>query len=242
MMHRRILCSLIGVAMGLCATSPCAQFVFEPKSSNLVFVYCFDDRYRIVPYCDVVLRNFSYYTWIHSHFFLPRPPVSQLAPRTGNTGILGLPVFVRTTKVGQDEGIDACASRCTRARVRVAYGDLRWLGSGSNHYGTASTLRGIRGVAAQYRSEFPDYDVIGINDIALPYGGIFDLNRDWSAPHHNHSRGKAVDVRGNGRPNSVRRSAEVQRRFREICLLNGARRVLHEDRGSNNEHFHVEWP
>ena len=110
-----------------------------------------------------------------------------------------------------------------------------------NHYGTPKAVRGIQAVAKQYHSEHPQYDVIAINDIGLPLGGIFDLNGNWRGPHFSHSRGNAVDIRGNGRPNSVKRMPAVQKRFKEICMENGAWRALHESQGTTNEHFHCEW-
>ena len=86
------------------------------------------------------------------------------------------------------------------------------------------------------------YDVIGINDMSLVVGGVFDLNNNWSPPHSNHSRGKAADIRGNGNANSVPRIPDVQNRFMDICRGYGATIVLHEFIGTSNEHFHCEWP
>lgn len=34
--------------------------------------------------------------------------------------------------------------------------------------------------------------------MSLPYRGIFDLNQNWQGPQFSHSKGTAVDVRGNG--------------------------------------------
>jgi hypothetical protein len=106
----------------------------------------------------------------------------------------------------------------------------------------------MQAVAERYHYEYESYPIIAINDLAVGRdgsggkGGIFDLNRNWGPPHYRHSRGTAVDVRGNGGPNSVPRIPEVQARFLEICQEWGATYVRHEDIGTENEHFHCEWP
>ena len=176
-------------------------------------------------------------------------------PTWGNTGIFGLPVLISTTQVGQIEGVWVCADYCTFTDFFVAYTPRIPLLSGNdwvrigattshpvNHFGTVATVLGIMAVASQYHSDYPAYDVIAINDIGLVMGGIFDLNKNWAGPHFNHSRGKAVDIRGNGLPNSVQRIPSVQERFMEICEDYGASLVLHESQGTSNEHFHCEWP
>ena len=170
---------------------------------------------------------------------------------------MSLPVLLYTTNVGQFEQIWVCiyGGACRRHDYVVRYGPFTSLLPGSdwvligatdshplNHYGRYSTIGAIKAVASQYHAEYPDYDVIAINDISLPLGGIFDLNRNWRGPHYQHSRGKAVDIHGNERPNSVPRIASVQARLMQICRIHGASIVLHESRGTYNEHFHCEWP
>ena len=202
----------------------------------------------------MILSSFSYFRRLQHNHNVPPPPLSQLVPTSGNTGTTGLRVMINTTQVGQLKGVQMCSDLCRVVNYIVAY-DLFPLTSGSdrvligattrhpvNHYGTLTTLSGIRAVASQYHSEFPDYPVIAINDLSLPLGGIFDLNGNWAGPHHNHSRGKAVDIRGNGRRNSVQQIPTVQARFLEICEGNGAIVTLHESQGTLNEHFHCEWP
>lgn len=234
-----------------------AQIVYAPQTSNVGYAYCFDPvTGQVINNCNVTLSNGYYVTpSLHNHSS-PAPPVSNLSPTFGNTGTTGLPVTVTTTQVGQVEGIVTCSNFCTLTYVYVAYSDLIelvasptwWVLIGAttwhpvNHYGTLATIVGIQNVAAQYKMEFPANPVIAINDIGLPFGGIFDLNRNWAGPHFNHSRGKAVDIRGNGTANSVPRIAAVQQRFMQICQLRGATLVLHENQGTTNEHFHCQWP
>lgn len=234
-----------------------AQLVYPPQSSNVGYAYCFNPYTgQVINNCNVTLSNSYYFIpQLHNHNS-PAPPTSNLSPTFGNTGTTGLPVNVTTTQVGQVEALQVCSNFCTITDIYVAYNDLVelvpsptwWVLIGAttyhpiNHFGTLSTIVGIQNVAAQYKFEYPSYDVIAINDISLPYGGIFDLNRNWAGPHYNHSRGKSVDIRGNGLPNSVVQISSVQQRFMQICQIRGATLVLHESQGTNNEHFHCQWP
>ena len=232
-----------------------AALFYKPETSNLAYAYCFNSAGQIVHNCNVTLSVGYYFsTAQHNHTNTSRP-VSTVTPAAGNTGTTGLPVILKTTRVGQIEGVVVCADLCTVTAVSVGYTDLTELTGGANwvligattihpnnHWGTSTTITGIKNVAAQYRSEYATYPVIAINDIALPIGGIFDLNANWAPPHASHSRGTAVDIRGNGRPNSVPRVAAVQQRFMAICKEKGAVQALHEGKGTVNEHFHCRWP
>jgi hypothetical protein len=35
---------------------------------------------------------------------------------------------------------------------------------------------------------------LGINDMSLIYGGVFDLDRDWEEPHNLHRLGRSIDI------------------------------------------------
>lgn len=237
------------------------QIVYQPETVNIGFAFCFNPANgEIVPNCDVTVSNGFFFEPRQHNHDNPPPPVSALNPTSGNTGITGLPVTVTTTRVGQVEGMVVCADLCTITPYFVAYTGFTELSGGSNwvligvtndhpenHWGTPATISGIQAVASQYHAEFPNNDVIGINDIALPIGGIFDLNRNWAGPHFNHSRGKAVDIRGNGMlPNSVPRQGPAHDRFLEICMENGATAGATQfEEFPNNpsrDHFHCEWP
>ncbi len=243
--------------VAVCILSPFAeaQLLFAPSSTNTVYAYCVNQYGQIVTYCNVSLYN-GYYSYTGGHNHENSSHIwSGLYPYAGNTGCCGLQVQVYTTSVGQVEWIDTCADVCSTTDFTVGYGDLYVYGGGDawvligqtpthpdNHWSIVATNNGMQGVAVQYHNEYPNYDVIGINDMALPVGGVFDLNSDWSPPHSNHGRGKAADNRGNGAANSVPRIPDVQNRFMDICRGYGATIVLHESIGTNNEHFHCEWP
>jgi hypothetical protein len=62
--------------------------------------------------------------------------------------------------------------------------------------GTANTLKRLKDLAALYYSMTGQVQRLSINDISLPQGGLFDVDRnaDWSPPHRFHRRGTEVDL------------------------------------------------
>ena len=86
---------------------------------------------------------------------------------------------------------------------------------------------------------YPSQGKIAVNDMALPFGGIFDVDQDWETPHITHSRGKAVDVRGN--TESLAIPTSQQQEFVEICEDKGAIEAIAHGSGSNR-HIHCRWP
>ena len=51
-----------------------------------------------------------------------------------------------------------------------------------NHCSTGVLFPAIKNIAQKYHDEFycyEDYEPIGINDRALPHGGVFDTNNNW---------------------------------------------------------------
>jgi hypothetical protein len=63
-----------------------------------------------------------------------------------------------------------------------------------NHYVEAGTYDGITGVAKEFFDFFSA--TLGINDASLKWGGLFDINGDWSTPHSWHRKGTSVDIDG----------------------------------------------
>ena len=64
-----------------------------------------------------------------------------------------------------------------------------------NHYGTSQTITRIAAVATDY-FESHNGESLGINDISLAKGGLFDLDGNWSsaAGHLEHRAGNQVDI------------------------------------------------
>jgi hypothetical protein len=62
----------------------------------------------------------------------------------------------------------------------------------ANHWGTLTTTDNIQRLALDF---FAILDAtLGINDVSLPSGGIFDIAGNWSPPHFWHRTGTSVDI------------------------------------------------
>lgn len=131
-----------------------------------------------------------------------------------------------------------------------------------NHYGTATFNQKLESIAKKYYDEFHcykkaedgshlGYQAIGVNDMSLQYGGLFDVYNNWKTPHSSpgHAKGLAADIRVKDpkkfpkTKNSVIYDPVVINRFLEICTkdhkMNFVRRWP-EYIGKENEHIHVE--
>ncbi|MFZ5502335.1 MAG: hypothetical protein ACOY3V_02205 [Pseudomonadota bacterium] len=117
-----------------------------------------------------------------------------------------------------------------------------------NHYLTPQAEAVLKRIAVSYRFE-RRFGLGGIplpltlNDASLVWGGVFDYTGNWNQPHVEHRRGTAIDVRANnaagaipsGRPK--REFIKLLRSFR--VFRNNGVDFLHENIGTNNEHFHI---
>lgn len=63
-----------------------------------------------------------------------------------------------------------------------------------NHYGTNTTVSNIQVIARDYFENSEEGVKIGINDMSLIWGGLFDIDGNWVSPHSLHRIGKSVDV------------------------------------------------
>ncbi|MGH7274433.1 MAG: hypothetical protein ACREIQ_08260 [Nitrospiria bacterium] len=61
-----------------------------------------------------------------------------------------------------------------------------------NHNGTGSTITRLIIIANDYLQD-TEY-TLGINDISLPFGGLFDIGNNWDPPHNLHREGKSADI------------------------------------------------
>ncbi|MGH9897896.1 MAG: hypothetical protein ACRD4L_03470, partial [Pyrinomonadaceae bacterium] len=232
--------------------------IFEPSTTNTGFVVvCLDQFGFIVPNCN--LSDVSGGALVNSGGHIhhdPFHPFSNITPTSGNTGANGLPITIRTTIVGQIEATISCIpGRCDATPFAVGFNDLFELLSGDgielvgsttahpiNHSGTLTMLNGILSTNTEYLSKHPEQGRLALNDMALELGGIFDLGLHWTGPHFDHSRGNAVDVRGNSLPFAIPK--QLQNEYVQICRANGATSLatgIHE-LGTDDQHVHCEWP
>jgi hypothetical protein len=115
-------------------------------------------------------------------------------------------------------------------------------GHQENHFLTAEAVSVVQNIAIAYQIEFQfkrngvSPQPLALNDASLIWGGRFDLNLDWAAPHGEHKRGTVIDIRANGNDGSV--APTNFSRFVELAALYGADAVIHSA-GEPNQHFHV---
>jgi hypothetical protein len=67
----------------------------------------------------------------------------------------------------------------------------------SSHLGSAELHAFVRNLAAQYNLRIGDPALqgsLGLNDMSLPTGGLFDWQATWAPPHSQHSFGVACDI------------------------------------------------
>ena len=103
----------------------------------------------------------------------------------------------------------------------------------SNNHNIAIGLRvAMIDIANEYHLAFPDAELLNINDISLPRGGLFDIQGHWGSPHISHREGRDVDVKSTAIPVDNRET------FVTICRTRGVNPVL-ENAGISNEHYHL---
>ena len=102
----------------------------------------------------------------------------------------------------------------------------------NNHWGQDRTIRFLEFIAILYKKQFPDDELLQINDISLPTGGKFDIWAQWTGnfDHRYHRLGLDIDVRSFTIPVGNRRE------FEKICLKNGVFEVDLED---DPKHYHL---
>lgn len=135
---------------------------------------------------------------------------------------------------------------------RHLIGDTQW--HPYNHFGTDFLVQRVDQVLQQYYGEFYcvtsqqgiwGYQAVGLNDMSLEGGGIFDIKQHlgaqwrWNPPHSNHSAGNSADFRCKPQQYwSIIYVDPAVERFMEICDEKGLEFQLREDQGTSNEHVH----
>lgn len=67
-------------------------------------------------------------------------------------------------------------------------------GHPDNHYGTKKLIDTLTELSNQYALNFPAAEPLHINDMSLPWGGIFDVGYNWKSPHSGHTIGADADI------------------------------------------------
>ena len=183
------------------------------------------------------------------------PFSTRLTVNTGSSGVKT--VWFKTHAIGQYEDVHLRNTRTNQRTVRtflVGYDDLRpvpenslWFhvggttSHGGNYYSHWMTpyARGkFTQAVISFNTDNSNRVRIAVNDMSLPKGGTFDINRNWRPPHRSHSRGTAVDVRANGAPGSI--PAGLADEFVVACEEGDATYAAAEGSGAQY-HVHCHW-
>lgn len=98
----------------------------------------------------------------------------------------------------------------------------------SNHYGLPSTNDAVFNMAFDYLYETDA--LLGINDMSLEKGGLFDYRATWAPPHSSHRKGTSVDI------NSTAQSTETWK------YVHADRALINKYCGKYNGHIVREGP
>lgn len=119
-------------------------------------------------------------------------------------------------------------------------------GHGSTHYNRymkSAAAYGLYYATLSYLAQHPEISRICTNDMALPFGGKFDISQNWTSPHSQHDRGTAADVAGIGSAqcaNAGGSGVDVAA-FITACVENGALATYSFNEG-NHAHCGFEAP
>jgi hypothetical protein len=189
------------------------------------------------------------------HIHLGRP-LGSFANPSGTTDANGEFTSSYTASVfgGAETIVAISGSASGNVTLTVRIPNLLLLGTGTNyaligttpehplnHYGISAFNTGLANLAADYHNRFPALDVIGINDMSLVRGGLFDIDANWQPDHMTHRKGRNADIRANScfnRPNFIPDDTAVRMAWLDFCGQNGITCQLKFE-NTCREHYHL---
>jgi hypothetical protein len=112
--------------------------------------------------------------------------------------------FKGLTMLPQGQNYDICADSVHGCDKEGPWGTTDHPDS---EYGTAGTIKAFQSVATDFWNQEQSHNQllqacgkkqwpmkqVSFNDIALPWGGLFDMNSTWKQPHKTHGKGQGGD-------------------------------------------------
>lgn len=190
----------------------------------------------------------------HAHHNSARP-IGALESYTGNTGDTG--IFTTTYTVPEVSGKIKATLTCSHPSILFGDGvPFFWeirnnpspldelarhdsyvlIGSegtphgSANHAGTPELNSALFDLTRRFAERFPG-EKLSLNDMSLPWGGLFDLNANWQPPHFWHRFGTDVDIR------VIDRTPQEVDAIRQLAKLSGFRRIILE---KSPPHYHLQ--
>lgn len=225
--------------------------IYAPQSQHTLTYVCVDQYDNPISYAYIYAYSGTYlYTNSHLHSS-PLPLNSTVSPYEQYTDYWGaFTISLTTTLVGQAEVLFlSCSYGGVTVNVSenyaVGYNDVYYnhhpeiwakiggddTGGGTQHgstdynrYMKSGPAYGLYYATQSYLAAHPGVQRICTNDMALPFGGKFDINRTWTSPHSQHDRGTAADVAATGSAqcsNAGGTGVDIID-FRNRCIAEGA--------------------
>lgn len=101
---------------------------------------------------------------------------------------------------------------------------------------------GLYNASLDYLASHSGQQRVCTNDMALPFGGKFDIQalagNPWKSPHASHDRGTAADVAGPGSAQCPDSYEVNVSQFLNTCIARGA---LTQYSINENNHAHCNW-
>lgn len=189
----------------------------------------------------------------HNHAPGPKSSITQWSACYSN--YQGVRFDIATSTAGQAEVLQLCAQLCSYWTIYSRYRQfgqhyLQDLPSGSNyaligarpahvsnHFGTQWVTSAMRWIADEYAATTNGH-TIGINDISLPYGGVFDIDGTWAENNHaSHRMGLSVDVQY--KTDGTGYSVQDYEAFSAICAKYYGTAEVHSPGSATNQHIHI---
>ncbi len=117
----------------------------------------------------------------------------------------------------------------------------------NNHYAAKIVRDSLPLMASTWVDSFKQ-TMLFINDISLPYGGLFDVDTNWRPEHKEHREGLDVDLRTE--IPSVRSGVKVRNaqgkwigndKFEKLCKESGVKKPDGHKKGTSREHYHLNY-
>ena len=107
----------------------------------------------------------------------------------------------------------------------------------NNHLGTNDLIDALSAISLNYVQK--GGEKIYINDVSLPYGGLFDMRGDWRPPHYEHRVGTNADVSGWGTGGRFMLPDTMRKVVRNVARSLGLYIDYNYENGRNHYHFTV---
>lgn len=192
--------------------------------------------------------------WVHSTSLTLNAPQMNVWLKAGERGNYPSPATDIRRMVGHDEYLQACAQVCSGWNFTVGWPDLYWVeekpqwihvgataqhmnSNSYNHWMMTVPAYGILGTAIYYLDRHPEQEKIAVNDMGLPFGGLFDISGGWEPSHWEHNRGKSVDVRVGSATYGIPNALADE--FVSYCVNVG--HAFYGQVETNPVHIHCQW-